>query len=84
MAKPQEGATRQDSMANKEFKADGVFDSVANDTESGSQHNGVQSDRELDDLEKADAKATASEPLGRTVTARDWNGPDDPENPLNW
>lgn len=23
-------------------------------------------------------------PIGRTVTAQDWTGPQDPENPMNW
>lgn len=36
------------------------------------------------DLEKAKVDAVSSEPLRRTITAQDWNGPDDPENPLNW
>jgi hypothetical protein len=27
---------------------------------------------------------TDSNHVVRTVTAQDWNGPDDPENPMNW
>lgn len=37
----------------------------------------------VDDPEKA-AAAQAHEPIKRTVTAQDWSGPDDPENPQNW
>jgi hypothetical protein len=77
-------ATRQDSTADKEVTAGRLTESVTGDTESGSHKDGTLSDRELNDLEKADAKATAPEPLRKTVTAQDWNGPDDPENPLNW
>lgn len=38
------------------------------------------------DLEKAatEASGTHHEPATKTVTAQDWNGPDDPENPQNW
>lgn len=78
------GATRLDSMTDKEINADEVVESVTEDTESGSHKDGAFSDRELNDLEKADSKATAPEPLRRTITAQDWDGPDDPENPLNW
>jgi hypothetical protein len=78
------GATRQDSMADKEINAEPLTESVTEDTESGSHKDGTLSDRELNDVEKADTKVTAPEPLRRTITAQDWNGPDDPENPLNW
>jgi hypothetical protein len=81
---PHVDATRQDSMAGKEVTTERLTESVTEETDSGSHKDGTQSDRELNDLEKADTKATAPEPLRRTVTAQDWNGPDDPENPLNW
>jgi hypothetical protein len=81
---PHVDATRQDSTADKEVNAEPLNESVTEDTDSGSHKDGTLSDRELNDLEKADTKATAPEPLRRTVTAQDWTGPDDPENPLNW
>jgi hypothetical protein len=71
-------------MAGKEVTTERLTESVTEETDSGSHKDGTQSDRELNDLEKADTKATAPEPLRRTVTAQDWNGPDDPENALNW
>lgn len=37
------------------------------------------SDREVADPNHADGH-----PVVRVVTAQDWNGPDDPENPQNW
>lgn len=77
-------ATRQDSMADKEVNIDDAAESVTEETESVSHEDIVPSNRQPDDLEKADPKATAPEPLRRTITAQDWNGPDDPENPLNW
>lgn len=38
------------------------------------------------DLEKTVTQNTSSahQPATRTVTAQDWSGPDDPENPHNW
>lgn len=40
------------------------------------------------DLEKSitedDLEAGQRTPAVRTVTAQDWTGPDDPENPHNW
>jgi hypothetical protein len=51
------------------------------------------SNSELRDVEKQDDDATRQKtqaddgntgPAIRTVTAQDWNGPDDPENPYNW
>lgn len=38
----------------------------------------------LQDPEKAVSKAISPGPLQKTITAQDWNGPEDPENPLNW
>jgi hypothetical protein len=71
-------------MADKEINVDDAAESVTEDTESATHEDIVSSNRQPDDLEKADPKATAPEPLRRTITAQDWNGPDDPENPLNW
>lgn len=45
------------------------------------------SDEGLSDSEKQDAPAQGDEtdnPVKRTMTAQDWTGPDDPENPHNW
>lgn len=78
------GESRHDSMADKEINVDDAAESVTEDTESATHEHIVSSNRQPDDLEKADPKATAPEPLRRTITAQDWNGPDDPENPLNW
>lgn len=38
---------------------------------------------EVDAAEKG-LEPTPSKGLQRTVTAQDWTGPDDPENPMNW
>lgn len=75
---------RQDSMADKETNVDGTIKSVTEDTESASHEDTSPNDLEPKDLEKANGRAAAREPLRRTITAQDWNGPDDPENPLNW
>lgn len=77
-------ASRQDSMADKEVNIDDAVESVTEDTKSASHEDIVSSNRQPDDLEKADLKTTAPESLRRTITAQDWTGPDDPENPLNW
>ena len=51
-------------------------ESIAAAIEVGSTHsNNIETEH---DLEKA------HEPVQRVVTAQDWNGSDDPENPLNW
>ena len=71
-------------MAEKEVHVDDTVKSVTEDAESTSHEDIASSNREPDDLEKANLKATAPEPLRRTITAQDWNGFDDPENPLNW
>jgi hypothetical protein len=71
-------------MADKEINVDDAAESVTEDTESATNQDIVSSNRQPDDLEKADPRTTAPEPLRRTITAQDWNGPDDPENPLNW
>lgn len=78
------GTSRQDSMADQEVNIDDAVESVTEDTESASHEDMVSSNRQPDDPEKADLKATAPESLRRTITAQDWTGPDDPENPLNW
>lgn len=75
--------TRQDSMANKEVVVDDGVESITEDTETGS-HTDEATNQQAIDLEKSDARAAPSEPLRRVVTAQDWTGPDDPENPLNW
>jgi hypothetical protein len=83
MAQPV-GFTRQDSMADKEVQVGDAVESVTEDAESTSHEDIVSSNRQPHDLEKADPNAAAPEPLRRTIIAQDWNGPDDPENPLNW
>lgn len=76
--------SKRDSMADKEVNIDDAGESVTEDIESASHEDIVSSNRQPPDLEKADVKATAPESLRRTITAQDWTGPDDPENPLNW
>jgi hypothetical protein len=71
-------------MADKGVHVDDAVESFTEDTESTSHEDIASSGCQPHDLEKADPKNTASEPLRRTITAQDWNGPDDPENPLNW
>jgi len=80
----QAGAPRRDSMADKEVNVDDVVESVTEDTESASHEDIASNNRQPDDLETAALKTTAPGPLQRTITAQDWNGPNDPENPLNW
>jgi hypothetical protein len=63
------------------------------------QHDGIRdegSDDSVDTAEKGVAILRSPEPepeprpqhggvgLHKSVTAQDWNGPDDPENPQNW
>jgi hypothetical protein len=71
-------------MGDKEVNVDDTVDSITEDTESANHKGVVSSNRQPDDIEKANLKTTAPEPLRRTITAQDWDGPDDPENPLNW
>lgn len=46
----------------------------------------IEGQNRANDLEKAATHSSggAHEPATRIVTAVDWNGPDDPGNPLNW
>ncbi|KAF2095630.1 MFS general substrate transporter [Rhizodiscina lignyota] len=48
----------------------------------------VHTKHDHSDLEKLsthhDVEAEAAHPATRAVTAQDWTGPDDPENPFNW
>lgn len=47
----------------------------------------VETDDPTDDLEKATTRASgvsAHEPARKIKTAVDWDGPDDPGNPMNW
>lgn len=62
----------------KEVFPRGKTDSV---TESGPQTDMASGDN---DPQKAATTATPLKSLQNTVTAQDWSGPDDPENPLNW
>jgi hypothetical protein len=66
-------------MADKEATTDGSFDSSVEIVESDSHKNtsGLPGD-----LEKADTRAALSQQ--KIITAQDWTGPDDPENPQNW
>lgn len=38
----------------------------------------------MGDLEKAEPKAAPLESPDATITAQDWTGENDPENPQNW
>jgi len=44
-------------------------------------HLDSSSEEEFQDLESS---RHPSHVMGKTVTAQDWTGPDDPENPHNW
>jgi hypothetical protein len=52
---------------------------IALDLESSSSEDGQDSD-----LEAATSRRSEHHSIGRVVTAQDWTGPDDPENPHNW
>lgn len=39
---------------------------------------------DMTDTEKQDTATTPAETTPPALTATDWNGPDDPENPHNW
>jgi hypothetical protein len=41
-------------------------------------------DNSSSDAEKGDFKASPSESPETTITAHDWTGPDDRDNPQNW
>lgn len=73
--------TRRDSLADKEVNVNGVAKPATEDSASATHEDGRLNDL---DIEKEGGKAIRPEPLRRTVTAQDWNGPDDPENPMNW
>lgn len=70
-------------MADKEGSPEAA-DSIMDASKTGSNANDLHVDASHQDLEKAGGDSASGEPLGRTVTAQDWTGPDDPENPLNW
>jgi hypothetical protein len=61
-------------------------ESIQEAIEVGSSHDGEIGYRDHDDLEKASTthSKTNHDPATRVVTAQDWNGPDDPDNPHNW
>jgi len=61
-----------------------MVEAVAGDSRGASSLNGDE--RVVHDLEKADTQPTTQhgEPATRSLTAQDWTGPDDPENPMNW
>lgn len=75
--------TRRDSLDDKELHIDGITKPVAEDTSPANPKDGTLNDHD-DDVEKAHDKAVPPEPLRRIVTAQDWTGPDDTENPMNW
>ena len=69
-------------MADKEATTDGSFESSEEFTEAKSHMN---TNNPSSDLEKADFNASQpSESPDTTITAQDWTGPNDPENPQNW
>ncbi|KAI9813299.1 MAG: hypothetical protein M1827_004241 [Pycnora praestabilis] len=52
-----------------------------------SESNGVDAEKTPLDLERQSARhshALSTTAATRVVTAQDWTGPDDPENPVNW
>lgn len=70
-------------MADKEGSPEAA-DSIMDASKTGSNANNLPVDAGHQNVEKANKNSASGEPLGRTVTAQDWTGPDDPENPLNW
>jgi len=79
--------------------ADRSFDFAELEAEKMSEHSDSSSSISIpprisgaeptDDLEKSTSHATqhsavSGHPVQKTVTAQDWTGPDDPENPMNW
>lgn len=53
------------------------------------QHDGSREERPGDSVDSAEKGAAMSpghggDGLRKSVTALDWNGPDDPDNPQNW
>lgn len=71
-------------MATKEVDVRDGTESATEDVEIGSRISDASHNNEISDPEKADSNPAQGAPLQRTVTAQDWTGPDDPENPLNW
>ncbi|EME46328.1 hypothetical protein DOTSEDRAFT_70353 [Dothistroma septosporum NZE10] len=61
-------------------------ESILEAIEVGSNHDGDSGSRTGHDLEQVITKDKGKEhtTATRTVTAQDWNGPDDPDNPQNW
>lgn len=72
-------------MANRKATASDEYATKMDPIENSSRNSSHIRSHSSGDLEKAEDDAvTSGEPLRRTITAQDWNGPDDPENPLNW
>lgn len=70
-----------DTMDSKEIYSHRWTDSAMNPIKHDEQLDMMTRER---DPEKADTNATPLEPLQKTITAQDWNGSEDHENPLNW
>jgi hypothetical protein len=79
--------------------ADRSLDFAEVDTEKMSDHSDSSSSISIphqrtgaeppEDLEKSTSHATqhsarSGHPVQKVITAQDWTGPDDPENPVNW
>lgn len=73
-----------DNMADKEATTNGSFESSVDLTEANLKSH-TSTNNSPNDLEKADFNASPpSESPETTITAQDWTGPNDPENPQNW
>lgn len=67
----------------EDVRSEAEVESILSAIEVGSENDISPAGDRADDPEKA-AAAQDQEPIKRTVTAQDWSGPDDPENPQNW
>lgn len=78
-------ADSMSKIAEKAHGQDADAESILEAIEVGSSHDGDSQLRTGHDLEKAPTEVDKGHaPATRTVTAQDWNGPDDPDNPQNW
>lgn len=69
------------NMADKEATTEG---SVESSVEIIKAENYTNTSNPPGDLEKGDFEPSPSKSAEMTITAQDWTGPDDPENPQNW
>jgi hypothetical protein len=85
MAAPNGHFEAHEKLEDVRAEEESILEALGGDSTNASIHE----DSELKDLEKTATQTThhtttAHEPASRIVTAQDWSGPDDPENPQNW